>query len=63
MNDEKLLDQYIDENYSNLKPWIADEERKYISKTLGFSLYRANREWEEMIASFKTELDKAVAKI
>ena len=39
MKDDRLLDQYIDEAYSDCKPWMDDEQRKSISETTGFALY------------------------
>jgi len=55
MTDEKLLDQYIDKEYSDLKPWMTDEQRKAISETTGFALYRLSKAVDEFKSVIKAE--------
>ena len=55
MNDDKLLDQYIDEEYSDCKPWMTDEQRKAISETIGFALYRLRNAVDEFKSEIKSD--------
>lgn len=55
MNDDKLLDQYIAEEFSDCKPWMTDEQRKAISETMGFAIYRLHKAVDEFKAEIKAE--------
>lgn len=55
MNDDKLLDQYIDEQFSDCKPWMTDEQRKAVSETMGFAFYRLHKAADEFKATIKAE--------
>lgn len=55
MNDDKLLDQYIDEKFSDCKPWMTDEQRKAISETTGFAIYRLHIAVDEFKTAIKAD--------
>ena len=46
MNKEKLLDEYIQDVFSDCEP-ITPEDRKYIASTVGFERFCLSRAWEE----------------
>ena len=55
MNNDKLLDQYIDERFSDCKTWLTDEQRKAISETSGFAFYCLHDAVEQFKLSIKAE--------
>mgnify|MGYP003291521324 CR=1 FL=1 len=52
--DEKLLDKYIDENFSDCKP-LTKEDGKAVSETFGFASFCLNAACKEFTASIKAE--------
>lgn len=54
MNNDRLLDQYIDEEYSDCKPCMTDEQRKSISETTGFALFCLRNAVDEFKSTVKS---------
>ena len=54
VDEAKLLDEYIDERFSDCKPWLTAEQRKAISDTAGFQYYLLQAAWDRL----KRELRK-----
>lgn len=52
--DEKLLDKYIDENFSDCKP-LSEKDRKAVSETFGFAVFCLNAAGKELAAAIKAE--------
>ena len=48
MTEKELLDKYIDEKYSDCKPWLTEEQRKAIADTFEFRVYCLHATWAEL---------------
>ena len=55
MTEKEMLDKYIDEAYSDCKPWMTEEQRKAISETIGFAVYRLRIAGNEFKSVIKAE--------
>ncbi len=55
MTEKEMLDKYIDEKYNDCKPWLTAEQRKAISETTGFALYRLRIAADEFKSAIKAE--------
>ena len=55
--DEKLLDKYIDEKFSDCKP-LTKEDRKAVSETFGFASFCLNAACKELAVAIKKEFPR-----
>ena len=48
VDEEKLLDEYINEKFSDCKPWLTEEQRKAIAETAGFQYFLLQAAWNRL---------------